>query len=189
MRQLLKIISGLLLKLFNKHSDALIGRVLSPHGVGGMVKVFPCSDYPERAELLDLVDLIRGAERWTVQVENAAIYGRFWLLKFKGIDSREEAARLRDSMIVIPKADRFTLPEGSFYHDQLVGLRVYTADRVMVGHITDVISTGGHDLYVVEPPGGEGKKHLLPAIRQFIKDVDLEAGSMIVDLPEGLLEL
>ncbi len=175
--------------MFNEKYDAIIGKVLSPHGVAGLVKVFPYSDYPDRVNLLEEVELLLGTVRRTVQVEKASVYGRLWLIKFRGFENREEAVRIRDSLILIPKEDRLALPEDSFYHDQLVGLRVYTAEQELLGIITDIISTGGHDLFVVEQQGSEGKKHLVPAIKRFIVEVDLKAGTITVDLPEGLLEL
>lgn len=175
--------------MFNEKYDAVIGKVLSPHGVTGLVKVLPLSDYPERVSLLKEVELLLGAERWTALVEQASVYGRFWLIKFHKIKNREDAAGIRDSLVIIPKEERLSLPEDSFYQDQLVGLKVYTLQHHMLGIITDIIRTGGHDLFVIEEHGREGKSHLIPAIKSFIKSVDLKSGSVTVDLPEGLLEL
>ncbi len=175
--------------MFNEKYDAVIGKVLSPHGVAGSVKVMPYSDYPDRVSLLEEVELLLGSERWAAQVEQASVYGRFWLIKFRAVDNREEAARIGNSLIVIPKEDRLSLPEDSFYHDQLVGLKVYMPEYGVLGIITDIISTGGHDLFVIEQHDREGKTHLVPAIKRFIKEIDFQAGLITVDLPEGLLEL
>ncbi len=179
----------MLLKLFNEQHDAIIGEVLSPHGVAGMVKVFPYSDYPERINMLKQVELLLGSERRTMNIEKASVYGRFWLLKFEGVDDREEAVRIRSGLIIIPKEDRLSLSEDSFYHDQLVGLKVYMPGYGLLGMVTDIVSTGKHDLFVVEQQDGKGKSRMVPAIKRFIKEVDLEAGTITVDLPEGLLEL
>jgi len=175
--------------LFSEKHDAVIGKVLSPHGVMGLVKVLPLSDHPERVSLLEEVELLFGSERRTAQVEQASVFGRFWLIKFREIANREDAAGIRDNLVIIPKEERLSLPEDSFYHDQLVGLKVYTSQSCVLGIITDIIRTGGHDLFVIEQHDREGKSHLVPAIKNFIKKVDLKAGSITVDLPEGLLEL
>ena len=185
----LKKISGLSLKLFNEKKDALIGKVISPHGVAGMVKVYPYSDYPDRVELLDQVELLRGSDRFTYQVENAALYGRFWLVKFREVKSRDDAESIKDSLLVIPKEERLPLPEDSFYHDQLVGLKVYESGNVLLGQVTDLITTGGHDLLVIETAGTEKKSHLVPLVKSFIDEINLEAEELHVNLPEGLLEL
>ncbi len=180
--------SGLSLKLFNEKNDAVIGKVLSPHGVVGMVKVFPYSDYPNRVSRLERVELLLGSERRKVNIENASEYGRFWLVKFEKVDSREEAKRIRDSLLLIPKEERTPLPDGSYYHDQLVGLKVYSVEGDYLGAITDLHSTGGHDMLTVSPGGGS-KDHLIPLVKRFVKKIDLGAGTLTVDLPEGLLEL
>lgn len=177
------------LKLFNEKKDALIGKVISPHGVAGMVKVYPFSDNPDRVEMLDQVELLRGSDRLTFQVEKAALYGRFWLVKFKEVKSRDDADSIKDSLLVIPKEERLPLPEDSFYHDQLVGLTVYESGNVLLGQVADLITTGGHDLLVIEAAGVEKKTHLVPLVKSFIDEINLDAGEIYLNLPEGLLDL
>ncbi len=177
------------MKLFNEKNDALIGKVVSPHGVAGMVKVYPYSDHPERLELLDQVELLMGSERFTYQVEKAAFYGKYWLIKFEEVDSRADAESIKDSLLVIPKEDRVPLPDDSYYHDQLIGLKVYDSKQVLIGQVTDLIITGGHDLLVIDAAGSEKKPHLVPLVREFIDDVKLESGELFVNLPEGLLDI
>ncbi len=175
--------------MFNEKHDAVIGEVLSPHGVTGLVKVFPHTDFPERISMLKQIELLLGSGRRTMTIENASVYGRFWLIKFEGVDDREEAARLGNSLIIIPKKDRLSLSKDSFYHDQLVGLKVYMPGYGFLGMVKDIVSTGKHDLFVIEKYEEKGKSHMIPAIKRFVKRVDLEAGTITVDLPEGLLEL
>jgi 16S rRNA processing protein RimM len=177
------------LKLFNENDDVLIGIVVSPHGIGGLAKVFPLTDNPERINLLQEVDLILETERRSVVIEKASLYGRFWLLKFKGIKTREEIQLLGGSKIVIPRSQRLALPDDHFYHDQLVGLKVYNSDGDLLGLIVEVISTGGHDLLMIERAGLSDRKTLVPAVKEFVRQVDLKAKKLVVDLPEGLLEL
>jgi len=179
----------LLLKLFNEEDEVAVGRVLSPHGVTGMVKVYPYSDHPERVSLLDLVALVNEAGRVTYSVEQSAQYGRFWLIKFQGIDTREAAASIGGRLLIIPKEKRLPLPEGSFYHDQLVGLNVYSVDNRFIGVVSDVITTGGHDLLQVRPDQKQKKNILVPAVKKIIKEVNLEKNLVLVELPEGLQDL
>lgn len=172
--------------------EVAIGQVLSPHGIAGMSKVFPYSDYPERCHDLDQVTLELNGRRSRLTVEKASLYGRFWLLKFAGIENREQAANLTGGMLFVSMAERISLPEGSYFFDQITGLKVYTVEGEQLGEIVDVISTGGHDLYVLKQQvagGAKAKETLLPAVRRFIKQVDPEAGRMVVELPEGLTDL
>lgn len=174
------------------NEEVAIGQILSPHGVAGISKVFPYSDYPERCHDLDQVTLEINGRRSRLTVEKASVYGRFWLLKFVGIENREQAANLTGGMLFIPMAERISLPQGSYFFDQIAGLKVYTVEGEQLGEIVDVISTGGHDLYVLKQQSGGGanaKEILLPAVRRFIKQVDPVKGRMVVELPEGLTEL
>ena len=178
-----------MLKLFNEKNEISIGKVLSPHGVGGLVKVFPYTDFPERISLLQEVDLLSDQGRKKYVIENGSIYGRFWLVKFSGINNRDEAAGLNGRLMVIPREDRLPLPDGSFYHDQLVGLQVYSVQGEFIGVIKDIITTGGHDLLVVDRPESVRKQVLIPAVGKFIREVNMTEKRINVDLPDGLADL
>ncbi len=167
----------------------MIGRILSPHGVEGMLKVFPYSDFPERINLLDRVELVNDAERRSMVVEKTSLHGRFWLIKFREIKTREDARCLSGCGLVIPRQERIKLPEGHYYHDQLIGMKVYQADGTFIGTIADIISTGGHDLYLVNQAEGKEKSMLIPAVKEFVRKIDLKNKTMSVDLPDGMLEL
>mgnify|MGYP001068709069 CR=1 FL=1 len=182
--------------MFNEQLKAAIGKILSPHGVAGQVKVFPYSDYPERVTLLTEVELVSERQSAIYTVEKGQLYGRFWLVKFKGVDTREEAARLNGALMVIDKEERIALPPDSFYHDQLVGLKVFDKAGTELGRVVDVIATGGHDLIQVERPAAsdeqqaaQPQKLLIPAVKRFIVTVKPEDGIMIIDPPPGLLDL
>ncbi len=178
------------MKLSSEEGSAVIGKVLSPHGIGGLVKVFPCSDFPERITTLDRVVLKKSiGQEEEMRIEAASVHGRFWLIKFKGIDNREQAATLRESLLTIPLDQRVTLPEGSYYHDQLIGLLVCDFDGQRIGTVVDLLSTGGHDLLIVEKEREAGKRFMIPVVRKFIRQVDQVAGKIVVNLPEGLLDL
>ena len=179
----------MLLKLFNEKNEISIGKVLSPHGVVGLVKVFPYTDFPERISLLREVDLLSDQERKRYMIEKGSIYGRFWLVKFSGINSREAAAGLNGRLMVIPREDRMPLPDGSFYHDQLIGLRVHSIQGESIGVIADIITTGGHDILVVDRPDSGQKQLLIPVVGRFIREVNILEEQVNVDLPDGLTDL
>lgn len=163
--------------------------VLSPHGVGGLVKVFPYTDFPERITDLDRVVLQNNLGQKEMLIETASVYGRFWLVKFKDIDSREQAVTLRESLLIIPLEQRIALPEGSYYHDQLVGLKVFDTGGQLIGKVVDLHTTGGHDLLIVEKEDEAAKQFMVPVVKRFVMKVDRKAGEIVVELPEGLLDL
>lgn len=168
---------------------AVIGLVVSPHGVGGQVKVVPYSDYPERIRDLDQVVLQNESGERVMPIEEASLHGRFWLIKFKGIDNRDQAAALRNCLLLIPLNQRVVLPEDSYYHDQLIGLQVVDPENRHIGLVVDLLITGGHDLLIVEEDSEKAKRFLIPAVKKFIRKIDSQAGKIIAELPEGLLDL
>ena len=107
----------------------------------------------------------------------------FLVLKLQGIDSRQEAEGLRGKLLTVPQKEVPPLPEGSYYHYQLLGLQVHTKEGEYLGRITEILPTGSNDVYVVSHNGSEV---LIPALDPVITEVNLEKGIVTVDLPEGL---
>jgi len=105
-------------------------------------------------------------------------------LKLSGIDSAEAAAELRGQSLSLPEALLGPLPEGHFYHFQVVGMQVYDGGGRHLGEIREVLTTGGNDVYVVR---GEQGEVLLPAIDDVVREVDVAAGRMVVEPMEGML--
>ncbi len=160
----------------------VIGRVLKPWGFRGLVKIQILTDFPERFASLQTVLLGDGAKRFSV--ESARLIQDAALLKLQGIDSSEEAAKLRGLDVLVPIEEAVPLPEGKYYHYQLIGLAVETASGQALGRITEILQTGANDVYVVN----DGQREvLLPAIEPVIRSIDLEHGRMTVELLEGLI--
>ena len=103
------------------------------------------------------------------------------MLKLKGVDTPEQAEDLRDCALHVPEADLHPLPEGEYYRFQVIGLLAVTRDGDEVGRVTEVLETGGNDVYLIKGSGGE---RLVPALPQFVSEIDLEAGRMIVEETE-----
>ncbi len=171
------------------HFDVVIGKILSPHGIGGMVKVFPYSDFPDRVQLLEEVELEQDSRRRVYSVEKASVHGSYWLIKFQGVDGRNMAEELRGSLVRIPRKERLPLPEGSYYHDQLEGLQVFDTAGNLLGTVVEIIPGGGHDQIIIDRADQKDKTIFIPAVKEFIEQVNLSQGTMVVELPEGMLDL
>ncbi len=169
--------------------DVVIGKILSPHGIGGMVKVYPYSDFLDRVKLLEEVELEQNAFSRVYPVEKASVHGNYWLIKFRGIDCRDMAEELRGSLIRIPREERLPLPEGSYYHDQLEGLQVFDTSGNLLGTVVEVIPGGGHDQLLIARADEKDKTNYIPAVKDFIRQVNLSEGIMVVEVPEGMLDL
>ena len=106
-------------------------------------------------------------------------------LSFQGIDDRDEATLLRNSVIAIPKNMLPALPEGEYLVDDVQGITVRTTAGAVVGVIEEVLITGSNDVYVVRD---RGREYLIPAIRDVIKQIDIKGRTMTIDPMDGLLD-
>ena len=161
-----------------------LGRILRPHGVHGEVVVEVMTDFPERFEALETVYLGDAQQPTPHRLRSRRQFHRQVLLAFEGFPDRTSVEGLREMLVQVPLAEAMPLPEDSYYPHQLVGLDVVTTDGQDLGRISDVLFALANDVYVVNGPRGEV---LLPAIHQVIKQVDLAAGRIVVELMPGLL--
>ena len=160
-----------------------IGRVVKPQGRKGEVVIEPFSDRPGRfAELRRVFLPAEGDAVAEWQVEGHWPHKHREVLKLAGVDSIDEAERLRGMDVRIPEADLDVLPPDSYYHHQLRGLRVESESGTDLGIVADILKTGaGADVMVVKGPLGES---LVPLVSSFIKQVDLPGGRVVAVLPE-----
>lgn len=164
-----------------------IGAVTAPHGVRGEVRVLPLTDFPDRFFDLKRVYLLQGQTRSEHRVEGVKSLTRgLFLLKLGGVDSREEAERLRRAEVQVPRSEAVPLPPGRYYVFELVGARVVTVEGEELGVLKDVLTTAANDVYIVE--GHDGREILIPAVRHVVLSIDVEGGEIVVDPPLGLLE-
>ena len=158
----------------------IVGRVLGSHGVRGFVRVEPLTDDPERFASLKQV-IIEGRE---YRVSSARVSPGRILVKLEGIDTPEAARLLRNEYLRVPFEAAAPLPEGAYYHFQLVGLHVETTSGEPLGVLAEVLALPANDVYVVRGDRGE---LLIPAVRDIVTQIDLEARRMVVDPLPGLL--
>ena len=162
-----------------------IGRIVRAHGVRGEVSVAVLTDFPERFEQSAWLYIGNEFEADAYRLISHRWHKKNVLLSFAGITDRNQAQQLVGQFVQIPIEDAVSLPEGSYYLYQLIGLRVVTPDGKQLGVITEVIETGANDVYVVG--NEEGRDLLLPAIPDVIKSIDLDQGTMIAELIDGLI--
>lgn len=161
-----------------------VGRVIRPHGVKGDVVV---RRYGEGEQVLAHgaeLTCRQGEHEFTLTVSESRPYKKGWLVSFKGMGDRNEAEALAGAELFVDATALPPLPDGSFYNYQLIGLKVVTARGKSLGLVEDIVETGARDVIVVNGDRGE---ILLPSIPQVIRRIDLEAGTMEVELLPGLL--
>ncbi len=170
-----------------KENFLKVGQIINTHGVRGEMKVYPLTDYKERFEELEYVYLEDSIAHKKIYIDNVKYKNNIVILKVKGIESLNDAEKLKTKYIFIDRADSRKLPEDTFLVADLIGLKVYTEQNELIGTINDVIQSAGNDIYEIIDYNNPSKKILIPAVGEFIKEVDLEKG-IIVNVIEGLIE-
>jgi 16S rRNA processing protein RimM len=161
----------------------VVGFLRRPHGVKGEILMDVHTDFPER--LKTGITLFVGDEYQPMVVANRRPHASGMLVRFRGIKSPDDAGLYRNIWVYVPTANRPTLPEGEYYHHQLIGLNVVTDEGRELGALVDIIETGANDVYIVRDP--DGNETLLPAIPSVILDVKLADHQMYVHLLDGLI--
>lgn len=159
-----------------------IGVITKPHGLKGEMRVFPVTEDAHRFRDLKSVFVERNAVKAEMKVKSARMQKNMVLLALEGVDTVEEAQTYTNAVLFVDRAHAIPLNEGEYYVPDLIGMEVVTEDGVSVGKLTEVLETGANDVYVVK---GE-TEHLIPAVKEFVKAVDPEAGIMTVHLIEGM---
>ena len=165
----------------------VVGRIGRPHGVRGEVTIEVRTDDPELRFTVGADLLTDPAERGPLTVVHRRWHREVLLLSFEGVESREAAELLRDTLLLVPLESLPALEDpDDFYDHQLVGLTARLVDGSVLGEVEAVRHEGGDLLVVRRADGGEA---LIPFVKAIVPTVDLGAGCLVVDPPEGLLEL
>lgn len=164
-----------------------VGVITSTHGIRGEVKVFPTTDDSRRYLDLDEVILDTGREKITLEIENVKFFKNMVILKFKGYDNINDIEKYRQKELFVTREQAVPLEENEYFIADLIGLKAVSDEGEDLGEISDVLQTGANDIYVLKKNGTSDI--LVPAIKDCIKKVDLEAGEIEIHLLPGLREI
>jgi 16S rRNA processing protein RimM len=160
-----------------------VGQIRKPHGVHGEVQMTVLTDFPERLTPGRIVYL--GERHLPVTINSRREHRDVLLLTFKEYPDRSSVEVLRNQTLFIPVDEAPELPEGEYFHHQILGLRAVTEAGQQLGEVVDILETGANDVCVVLD--AQEREILLPIIDDVIIDVDLETGSLVIRLLPGLL--
>ena len=172
---------------------AMVGRVARAHGNRGQVIINPETDFPEQ-RFRDgnvLYANVDGQARSFRIVAARFHFGRP-LLVLGGVDTMTQAETLVGAELRVPETELPALPAGTYYHHQLIGCAVRTADGAPVGTVTAVQGAAGAQRLLVRPGGGVAGADAeieVPLVESICVRVDPGQGLIVVDPPDGLLEL
>ena len=159
-----------------------IGRILAPWGIKGGLKVRVITDFPQRFAPSSTVYI----NQQPVTIDSAEEYKGDLIIKLNTINSVDVARKLRGQFIEIHHSQAYPLPEGQYYHFQLIGLEVWTTQGKLLGNVTEILTAESNDNYVVK--GSEGEI-LIPAVEDVVISIDLNKGCIFIEAIQGLLNL
>lgn len=168
-----------------------VGFVYRPHGVHGEIKVDPeDTDDPTRYETWETVFVGTNARRVTGHAIEGVRYqetkrGTTVILTLAGIESRDDAEAISKATVFVREAELDLAEQEVFIHD-LIGMDVRTEDGESVGTVINLLELPAHDVLVVQR--SDGQEAMIPAVDDFIRDFDLEAGHVIVAPIEGMID-
>jgi 16S rRNA processing protein RimM len=165
-----------------------VARIARPQGIRGEVVADLLTDFPERFARLGEVHLAKPGgpvERRTLEM--ARLHNGRIILKLKGCDTRNEAEYLRDARVLVTRSELIKLPADTYYNFDLLDCVVSTTKGQPVGKVVDVQKYGAAPLLAVK--SDEGKEFLIPLTNSICLDVDVAQKRIVIDPPEGLLDL
>jgi 16S rRNA processing protein RimM len=163
-----------------------LAQIVTTHGLDGWLKLSPFNPETTAFEAISDFYVVRDGMQSLHRVEACRFHKRHVLCKLAGIDDIDAAAPLVGATLCVAEASLPPLESGEYYHYQAVGLEVFDTEGRRLGMIVQTWSTGGGEIYIV---AGDEKEYLIPAVKDIIESVDFDKGRMIIDPPDGLLDL
>ena len=163
-----------------------VGVISSTHGIRGEVKVYPTTDDPARFKKLRQVILDTGREQKHLEIEGVKFFKQFVILKFKDIDNINDIEKYKGRSLYITRENAVDLEEDEYFIADLIDMKVELEDGTFFGTLTDVMETGANDVYCIQTE--QYGEVLIPAIKECIRQVDVEESRMIIHLMPGLVE-
>ncbi len=166
-----------------------VGKITNVHGIMGEVRVQPWADSPDF--LCQFKTLYVDSSHWPIQVERARelkirqvkFFKNMVILKLQGVTDVNSALAMRNAVLYIDRKD-VQLPEGSFFLADLMGMEVRdAASGAVLGQIADILTLPANNVYVVR---GGARELMIPAVDQFIAEVNVDEGYLRVNMMEGL---
>ncbi|MBM7578474.1 16S rRNA processing protein RimM [Jeotgalibacillus terrae] len=165
-----------------------VGKIVNTHGIKGEVRVISSTDFPEeRYQKGSKLHLFQnGKDPVQLTVSSYRRHKNFDLLTFVGYDNVNLVEPFREALLKVSADQLNELDEDEFYYHEVIGCEVFTEEDVRLGKITEILSPGANDVWVVKPDNG--KDILIPYIESVVKEVNIADKKILIHAMEGLLE-
>jgi len=166
-----------------------VGKIVNTHGIRGELKIFPETDFPDerfaKGSALVFYDP-RNHTALPVVVESAREQKKLMIIKFQGFSDINEVEKYKGWLLKVEQKYVSELPEDEFYHHEIIGCTVVTDEGEQLGTISEILSPGANDVWVVERENG--KPVLLPYIDEVVLEVNVVEKRVKVHIMEGLID-
>jgi len=165
-----------------------VGKIVNTHGLKGELKILPTTDFPEErfrkgSELV--IEHEKLGSRIPVTIEAAKLHKNTYLVKLHPFNDINEVEGFKGGVLKVSSKWLTELEPGEYYHHEIMGCSVLTEDGEELGVITEILSPGANDVWVVQRDAG--KPVLIPYIDDVVKQVDVKEKRIIIHLMEGLI--
>jgi 16S rRNA processing protein RimM len=155
----------------------VVGRLRRPHGLHGELQMDVLTDFPER--LVPGKQVYVGPDYSPYRIDQLRPHGKLLLVLFNECNDVDQAKTMTNTLVYVIAEELPDLPEGEYYHHELIGLSVMDMDSgEVLGQLEKILETGANDVYLVRLKNGD--ELLLPAIESVLAEVDLENREMRV---------
>lgn len=162
-----------------------VGRIINTHGIRGELKVFPLTDNLDRFDDLKIVYIGNNKEK--VEIEQVKYHKGLAIIKLKEFHNINQVLKFKDDFLYIDVEDKVELPEDHYFIFDIVDCNVYDTKGRKIGVVTNVLQYTSNDVYVVKDME-KNKEYLIPAVKEFVVDIDVENKKIIIDPIEGMIE-
>lgn len=166
-------------------SELQVGVITQTHGIRGEVKVFPTTDDASRFKKLKEVIMDTGRERLNMEIEGVKFFKQYAIIKFKGYDSINDIEKYKNAKLYVTRDKAVRLKKDEYFIADLIDMEVVTQEGEYLGRVKDVLVTGANDVYVVERE--DKTEILLPAIKECVREIDMECSKITVHIMDGLI--
>lgn len=163
-----------------------LGEIVATHGLDGWVKVHPFNLDSDTLRSGLQVCLDRSDGQALYEIESSKPHKKQLLIKLRGIDHIDAAKPLIGATLGVDNSALAALEPGQYYQYQVAGFDVVDCNGNQIGTLVATLKTAGGDIYVVQ---GVDKEHLIPAVKEIVEKVDFDEKKIIINPPDGLLDL
>jgi 16S rRNA processing protein RimM len=163
-----------------------LGEVVATHGLDGWLRLNPLNPNSETLSPGRQVWLELRGSSTGYEIVSSQRHKQQFLLKLRGLDHIDQALRWIGATLMVEDSALAALKDGEYYQYQVIGFQVVSVDGKAIGTLVSTLSTAAGPLYVVQGPT---KEHLIPAVKEIVEKVDFNEKKIVINPPEGLLDL